>query len=208
MGPVTPQSGQTDASETGPAGEAHPGRPRDASAGPALMAAALDLVRSDGYEGVTIARIIARAGVSRQSLYRRWPTKADLVLDALLASAGPAPRPGVAPVRQALRDFLLAIFKHLQEDAGVLRNLIAAAQMDEAFRSTLNERFVMPRGAMMIALFEDAVASGELPAEFDCVVVADMLHGAFWYRLLNGQTLDDALAVRLVTAALGPDPAA
>ena len=59
------------------------GRPANEEASAALKAAALRLVRETGYEKVSIAAIIAEAGVARQTLYNRWDTKADLILEAI-----------------------------------------------------------------------------------------------------------------------------
>ena len=66
------------------------GRPRDVSADAALKSAALGLVRARGYGKVSIAAIVAAAGVARQTLYNRWSSKAELVLDAVFEEVGRA----------------------------------------------------------------------------------------------------------------------
>lgn len=64
------------------------GRPRDMAAAAAIKDAALRLIQQRGYHKVSIAMIVAEAGVARQTLYNNWNTKADLVLDAVFEEAG------------------------------------------------------------------------------------------------------------------------
>ncbi|MHA3976140.1 TetR/AcrR family transcriptional regulator [Halovulum sp. GXIMD14794] len=184
------------------------GRPRDDAAGPALKKAARKLVREHGYGAVSIGQIIAAAGVSRQTLYRRWDSKADLVLEAFFESAGspPDPAPG-APIRPALEAFLLQIFRHLEQDGGAIRNLIASAQTDPAFLTGFRENFVIPRERMVTDLLDRAVAERQLPPGFDIATATQMLHGGFWYRMLNGQPLDEAFARAMVAAIWPPETA-
>ncbi|WP_102223142.1 TetR/AcrR family transcriptional regulator [Acidimangrovimonas sediminis] len=185
------------------------GRPRDAEAGDALKAAALRLVRERGYARVTTAEIARSAGVARQTLYNRWNSKADLVLDAVfeaavrsdLAVAGPDPLRDDFPAR--LRRFLEGVFTRIAGDGDSLRSLIAAAQDAPEFRAALHERLVAPREAIVTALLREAQVAGQLAPRRDPVMLSRMIHGAFWYALLNGQPLDAELA-RAITAEVFP----
>lgn len=178
------------------------GRPRDEAASAALKAAALGLVREKSYAEVSIGDLIRAAGVSRQTLYNRWSSKAELVLEAFFETAGTwAARPdltGEAPRRDLLEGFLCAVFEHLERDGDSLRGLIAAAQKDAEFRDLFWARFVAPREAMLTEILRDAQARGELGAERDVEMLSGFVHGAFWYRMLNGQPLDPALARAIV----------
>jgi len=181
-----------------------PGRPRDESAAEAIKQAALQLVRKHGYRNVTIAAIAQKAGVARQTLYNRWPTKADLILDAVFEEAGrhvaqPASTPDI-PCAVQLEKFLAAIFSHLAADGDTLRSLIAAAQEDDDFRAAFRERFVTPREAMVTQILAEAQQRGELPPEADPAILSAMIHGAFWYRMLNGQELENHLARAIAQA--------
>ena len=176
----------------------HTGRPRDQASAPAIRAAARKLVRSKGYDQVSIADIIREAGVSRQTLYRRWPGKADLVLEAFYESAGSVP--GIAEhgdARATLEQFLCDIFDHLSRDGDAIRSLIAAAQENPGFGQRFRSQFVEPREAMMTRLLERARETGELPADADIELLTTVLHGAFWYRLLNMNELTTDWAARL-----------
>lgn len=175
------------------------GRPRDTGAAPALLRAARDLVARHGYRDVTIQMIAEAAGVGRQTLYRRWPSKADLVLEAYLARADMVSQIADGPVAQMLEAFLRQIFEGLEEDGPAIRSLIAAAQDDEAFRATFHERFVAPRDRVVVAVLQRGIAQGALAADADLALLAEMVHGVFWYRLLVGKPLDAAFA-RQVTA--------
>ncbi len=176
----------------------HGGRPVDAAAGQALKAAALQLVRERGYSKVSIAAIAGAAGVARQTLYNRWNTKADLVLDAVFEETGrfstQPPDDAGMPCARQLESFLAEVFSHLTVDSDPLRALIAAAQEDPAFQAAFRDRFVLPRERIVTELLRRAQARGELGAERDPEMLSAFVHGAFWYRLLNGQPVDAALA--------------
>lgn len=192
-----------DESEAKPAG-----RPKDQAVGEALKRAALELVRAEGYGAVSISAIIARAGVSRQSLYNRWATKAELVMEALFEDAEifvPEPAAEADP-RAALVDFFDTAFRHLAANGYSLRSLIASAQEDPAFRAIFLERFVAPRDAIVVRLLQRAQAQGLLAPEADVEMLSSLAHGAFWYWLLTGRPLDRALAERIVASILGAAP--
>jgi len=178
------------------------GRPRDAAASEALKTAALRLIRERGYGNVSIAAIAQEAGVARQTLYNRWNTKADLVLEAIFdASQRNVTDPAGAddaPCADQLEGFLVQIFGHLTRDGGPLRALIAAAQEDDDFRAAFFSRFVAPRDEIVTALLRQAQARGELAPGRNPEILSRMVHGAFWYNLLNGLPTDAALARALV----------
>lgn len=188
------------------------GRPVNAQAGAALKAAALRLVRENGYEKVSIAAIAQAAGVARQTLYNRWKTKADLVLDAVFEetqSYAAAPRPDDdRPSRILLEEFLVNVFGHLVVNGDILRALIAAAQRDVEFQETFHARFVLPREEMVTRLLRRAQSRGELAPARDTELVSALIHGAFWYRLLNRGALDRALAQAIAADVFGPAPMA
>ena len=186
------------------------GRPRDAQASDKLKRTALRLVRDQGYGAVSVSAIIGAAQVSRQTLYNRWATKAELVLEALYDDvfqmvAAPVPCP---TCRDALLRFLSEIFDHLAADGDTLRSLIGAAQDDPAFRDIFRDRFVSPREHIVTRLLTQAQAAGELPPGQDAEMLSVFIHGAFWYRLLNGQDLGKAWAQRIVDGVFGPSTAA
>ena len=191
-------------------GETHrgPGRPRDADVGPAILAAARRLVGELGYEAVTTRMIADAAGAGKQTLYRRWPSKAELVLEAFLTFAeaqvdGPS---AGASIHDELAGFLRRTFAALQEAGSGVRGLMAAAQHDAAFRQLFRTRFIEPRRHALAALLTAATRDGRLPPDTDVEAMTIAVFGAVWYRLLLDESLDDAFAGRL--ADILPRPAA
>src|SRR5438552_14098149 len=86
------------------------GRPRSPEADRALLGATRDLVTRDGYEAVTIEMIAKQAGTGRQTIYRRWPGKAELVLDAFLTHAQVEVDRGMGHTARAWEDEVVDFF--------------------------------------------------------------------------------------------------
>jgi AcrR family transcriptional regulator len=179
------------------------GRPISVQAGAALKEAALRLVRANGYKKVSIAVIAKEAGVARQTLYNRWDTKADLVLDALFEDAeNYAAAPSLEDKRDSrvlLEEFLMNIFHYLTANGDMMRALIAAAQHDTAFQSSFYAKFVLPRDRMITDLLRLAQTRGEFSPDRDAELVSSFIHGAFWYRLLNRKPLDANFARAIIS---------
>ena len=174
-----------------------PGRPRNERIESRVLEVVRALVIRQGYPSVTMAEIATTAGVAKQTLYRRWPSKAEVVLEAFLDSAAQADEivyDGLAPT---LTRFLIKLFGHLERDGEAIRSLIASAQADSKFLQQFRERFVKPREEALAAILSEAVATQELQADLDTGTLSDMIHGAFWYRLLLGEPLDRSYAERL-----------
>lgn len=170
-----------------------PGRPRDDTATLGLLDAARDLVIAQGYRAVTIDAIAAQAGVARQTLYRRWSSKAELVLDAFFESAGAMAVEGSGSGQGRLTAFLEILFRNLERDGPAIRSLIASAQEDAGFLAIFRERFTRPRAEMVRQLLGEVTSAA--PVALDTAI--DALHGAFWYRLLQDEPLDARFAAAL-----------
>jgi AcrR family transcriptional regulator len=185
-----------DDAETGRA----PGRPRDEEVGPAILAAARRLVGERGYDAVTTRMIADAAGAGKQSIYRRWPSKAELVLDAFLAYAEAevdAPGHAPAPILDQVSSFIRRTFAALVDTGPAVRGLMATAQQDDAFRAIFRSRFIDPRRRALAGLLRSAIADGLLPPDADVEVATIMLFGAVWYRLLLDEPMDDQYPERL-----------
>jgi AcrR family transcriptional regulator len=180
--------------------------------GPLILKAARELVVEHGYEAVTSEAIARAAGVSKQTIYRRWRTKADLVLDAFLEHAAMAVDRGggrvPATVEQELAGFLNRTFAALQKTGPAVRGLMAWAQQDAGFRANFRERFIAPRRAMLRSILARALADHGPSAEraLDAAVIA--LYGAVWYRLLLDEPFDDRFGTdlaQMILKGLGPE---
>jgi AcrR family transcriptional regulator len=147
-----------------------------------------------------------RAGVSKATIYRWWPSKEMLALDALLDWASAR-----APMRDTgtLRDDLLALVRpwvreiRNQPFARVIAAFVDAAQSDAVFAEAYRGRFVEPRREAGRAAFARAKARGEVPEEVDVEVALDLIYGSVYHRLLHGHgKLTDRFARDVVELAL------
>jgi AcrR family transcriptional regulator len=175
---------------TPPIGKRAPGRPRSDGTQQAIMEACIELVGSLPYRDVSIEKIAAHAKVGKQSIYRWWPTKADLILDAFTLSA----IKGMPPVIQSADAFadleqdLVRFFEFMATPlvAKGVRSLIAEAQLDDGFRLRLYENVHRVRCEALRRAFRHGIALEQFRDDLDFDALAHMIHGAFWYRFLSG----------------------
>lgn len=184
--------------------ERRPGRPRDPELDGAILAAAIDVLCEEGFAGTSVEAVAERAGVGKATIYRRWPTREDLLLAAGACMGGCA----AAPDTGSLRDDLVALVASL---VSTLRTTPAGALLpavvDEAARSPelrcRFDTFIDDRRAPVRHVLARAAARGELRAGVDHDVVVDLLSGPVFTRVLvTGGPLDDDLAGRIVDAVL------
>ena len=176
------------------------GRPRSESAGQAILKATRKLVVRHGYEAVTTQMIAAAARTGKQTIYRRWSSKAELVLAAFVEHAEQSidrtSRRRRADGGEVVH-FLIRLFAALEETGSAVRSLMAYAQTDEEFRKLFFERLIEPRRRALRQVLERAVSEGEISAGVDLDVAVTALYGSMWYRLLLDEPLDAAFAMQL-----------
>jgi AcrR family transcriptional regulator len=189
-------------------GSERPGRKRSEQSRLAILSAAYELVGEIGYARLTIEGIAARAGTGKQTIYRWWPSKADVVLDALATKADlHIPIPDEGSYAADLRAFLLASFALGGQATliGILRALMAEAQIDPEFWQRFLDGFLQRRRDALGIITGRAQARGDLPPGLSPGTVADIVFGVIWYRVLATRELPDSgLASELVTALAGP----
>ena len=187
---------------------ARPGRKRSEEARQAILAAALELTAEAGYARLTIDGIAARSGAGKQTIYRWWPSKDDVLLEAGAAKADlHVPIPDEGSYRADLRAFLTASFAlgRQRQLTDVLRALMARAQIDDAFGQRFRTAFLQRRRDAFAVILDRAQARGELPPGVSAGTIADIVFGVIWYRMLaTRQALDNKLADELTTALAGP----
>jgi AcrR family transcriptional regulator len=165
------------------------GRPRSREADRAILAATVDLLASRGLAAMSIEEIAARAGVGKATIYRRWPSKGLLALDAFVESfREQQPLPDTGTLRGDLVAALTAwVDAVTQTSIGpMLTGLIAEAQHDPSLRAAWRERVLEPLRTQHRVMLDRAVARGEIPATVDREVVLDLFFGAAQHRLLLG----------------------
>jgi AcrR family transcriptional regulator len=178
------------------------GRPRSGEVGAAILEAARNLVLRHGYRAVTTRMIAAEAGAGKQSLYRRWRSKAELVLDAFLEQArieiDERTQEGApSDLRQTLASFLVRTFEALDRSGPAIRTLMALAQEDPELLRSLRDRLVEPRRRALAAAVSAAIGDERRRAACDIDGAVMLAYGALWYRLLLDEPLDEALAHRI-----------
>ena len=178
-------AGSAEATGTG----AQRGRPRSQEADRAILAATLDLLASRGLAAMSIEEVAARAGVGKATIYRRWPSKGLLALDAFVTSfREQQPLPDTGTLRgdliAALTTWVQAV---TQTSMGpMLTGLIAEAQHDPSLRAAWRERVLEPLRSQHRIMLDRAIDRGEIPATVDREVVLDLFFGAAQHRLLLG----------------------
>jgi AcrR family transcriptional regulator len=205
-----------DPSRTHPVPEPRgPGRPRDARNDRSILAATLRILQEEGYGGLTIEGVAARAGVGRPTIYRRWPSKPALVVAALVQSSRLA-----VPVLDtgSLRDDLIAVQRHQVELMGapdnrrVTAGLIADLANDPELAETYVSQYLAPRRATVWQVLQRGVDRGELDANVDFAFVYDLLVGPLFMRaVVWGQPLAADAAEKtadVILAAFPPNPRA
>lgn len=189
-----------------------PGRPRSETSWQAILTAALELAAQTGYAGLTIEGIAARAGVGKQTIYRWWPSKADVLLEALPAIADiHVPVNDHGSYHADLRAFLQAsseMAKRYPQIPELLRALMAEAQINHEFGDRFRTSFLNRRREALAVITNRARERGDLPDRPAPGTVADIVFGIIWYRVLaTHQSLDADLVDDLV-GILAPAPPA
>jgi AcrR family transcriptional regulator len=195
--------------------EARParGRPRSELSHEAILDAVLALLEAEGYHAVTIEGVARHAGVGKQTIYRWWKSKAELVLEAYANhAASKIPVPDKGTLRGDLETFLAAGFKRLTDVSGpMMRGLMADAVLDEEFREVLIKAFIDKRREAVRQMLERGISRGELDAEADLELACDLVFGPMWYRLLLKHGKLDGRFARQITstvlAVFAPRPA-
>jgi AcrR family transcriptional regulator len=182
-----------------------PGRPRSEHADRAILDAALSLFAESGPDGLCMEKVAARAGVGKATIYRRWPGKEELLLDALAALKVPLPAPKGKSVRSDLVALLEAMSK---ESADPRRARLFALLQGEGLRyPRLMERYIQtvvePRRQVVRSVLRRGVATGELRQETDVEAALFMLSGAVLARGRYGQApVEEGYARRVVDELL------
>lgn len=183
------------------------GRPRSEKAHKAILDAAAELLLARGLSAVSMDAVAERAGVSKATIYRWWPTKETLALDALYTEwAAVQPYPCDTG---SLRGDLLALLRpwtrlvRSRPYARVITALLTEVHTDPEFATEYTRRLVEPRRDQARAVFRRAIERGGIPASTDIEVAVDLVYGPLWHRLLHGHApLNDRFTQHVVDMAL------
>jgi AcrR family transcriptional regulator len=202
---ITEDQGPGPNQETGPA-QRRPGRPRSEQAEQAIIDATLDLFAEQGFEGVCVEAVAARAGVGKATIYRRWPNKEELLLAAFGSLKSPYPEPqGVS-----VRDDLVAMVKVMCADKSDPRKanryalLLGEGEKYPRLMARYKETVVEPRREAMREVIRRGIKTGELRADTDVEVAMLVLTGTVLAREKAGNpdALNEEFATRVVDGLL------
>ncbi len=181
------------------------GRPRSARAHRAILDAAQELLIEHGYTRLRLEHVAERAGVGKSTIYRRWKTKDELVLELLMELA--APHIAVEEAEDT-RDELVAatmnVVRALTESAfgPVLRALLAQIAINPAIGDPFRATVVQARRDAIGAVVERGIARGDLRPDVDPSIATELLVGPAYFRLIFGGALDRRFAEAVVDAVL------
>lgn len=160
---------------------------RSEAARQAVLEAADNLLAEKGFAGVTIEGIAAKAGVGKQTIYRWWSSKTDILLEAFLEDAAEQLiAPDLGNLGKELRTHLKNCAKFLvKSDAGaVFRALVGEAQHDAELAGRLRAHYLNEQRARDRAPFERARERGELAKDIDLESAVEQLMAPLYYRIL------------------------
>jgi AcrR family transcriptional regulator len=188
------------------------GRPRDAVREAQILATVLEMLADTGYDSITFEEVARRAKASKATLYRRWPTKRDMVVAAV--KAGPSSGHTQDAIDTgSLRGDLLALCHRLNNTLrasdGSMSLMLLQAGLEDAELCEYLEVATGPTGARLPApVLEAAIARGELPSGAKPFPYEEVTGSVLLLRRLNGLTVDDAYLDTLIDGILIPALAA
>jgi len=177
-----------------------PGRPRCEESRIAILEAAFRLAIERPLDKLTSAEIAAEAGVSKATLYRWWPSKERVVLDAFFHVVDA--ESAIETTGDPLADLRSQVRRAYERMGGVhgalFAKLVASGHFKPAVMEQLNDELNSPRCHMTHELLTSAIASGQLRADLDPELVADLLFGPLFSRLMTCTPVEPHLADRVL----------
>ncbi|MEU9378295.1 TetR/AcrR family transcriptional regulator [Streptomyces sp. NPDC048255] len=176
------------------------GRPRDPRSHEAIVSATTELLIEVGYAATSIGAVATRAGVGKDTVYRRWRGKPELVFEAVFTTTDHAPVPDTGTLAGDLTALLRDLIDefHAPAAAAALPGLLADFAADPVLKARIRSDFLAPSKERLLIVFERAAARGEIAADTPVDLVLDTLAGAVFFHVgLVGEHPDPQLAGRL-----------
>lgn len=159
-----------------------PGRQRSHAADEAIIAATLQVLRADGYQGLTMVAVIEAAGVSSATLYRRWPTKQALVVAALRTLVAEPSPVDTGSLTGDIESLVKRIARAMSAGDDLFAVLAAEVRHDEELRAMNRAAFIEPRLEQMAEILARAGGRGELAGRADADTVLSLVTGPLYHR--------------------------
>src|SRR5580693_7466658 len=183
-----------------------PGRPRSEEARVAILRSTLKLLAKNGFSGLSIEAVAARANVGKATVYRWWPNKAAVITDAFASSTGRKLHfPDTGSVFTAINQQMREVVKIFRSRRGrILSAILAAGQSDGGVIAAFRERFMRPRRQEAYATLRRGIRRGELRKDLDLDLLLDSLYGPIYMRFfIRHDTLTPAFVDGLCDLVLG-----
>ncbi|MFC4118904.1 TetR-like C-terminal domain-containing protein [Nonomuraea zeae] len=176
------------------------GRRRAEDVRRAVLAAAAELLLSDGIPGVTFAKVAALAGVSKMTLYKWWSSPGSLAFEAYFhLFAETLAFPDTGDIRRDLTTQLHAFAGLLRHNGAVIAGIVGAAQSDPDLAAALSEQYVRKRRQIAVERLATARQAGQIRPDVDLETIVDQLWGACYHRLLlPAEPIDTGFTDRLI----------
>jgi AcrR family transcriptional regulator len=186
--------------------EPNRGRPRDPSRDEAIIDAAIDVLVRDGYDRLSMEGVAAAAGVGKATVYRRWSSKAELVIDAMATL-----KPSIDTIDTGTLDgdielmVVASCTPHSQRLQRVMMSICSVLPREPELLEAFRTRFTEPRIARITDMLERARGRGELGPDVDVAMAASLVPSLMLQRaLMTGQPAGRAYAEQVVGSVLLP----
>jgi AcrR family transcriptional regulator len=185
-----------------------PGRPKSdtAVAHDKILDVVFTLLKTRSIRKLTIDEVCRRAGVSKPTIYKWWPTKAAMVMEMFeQRMVRRIPDIETCTAEQLIRVAVPRLIQLFNEVFGkVAAEMIAEGQSDAAVLREFRERYMLKRRAISVKMFKEASKSGEFKCSVDPELLSDLIFGPIYYRLLvKHQPLNQEFGTALVEHVLG-----
>jgi len=162
------------------------GRQRSEESEDAILCATLELLKKKPLRDISIDEIARNAGVGKATIYKWWPSKAYVALDAFLRKMNRmVPNPDTGSAERDLKEQLQHLIAFYTSPTGrIYGQFLAEAQSDSDFAALLRERFLKPRREIVGVIFDRAVQRGEIDRNLDRDLILDLIYGPIIYRVL------------------------
>ena len=186
------------------------GRTRDEDAHKRVLDAAFQLVRETAPGEVSINDIAREANVAKQTIYRWWPSRTAVILDALVVGTMKAtPFPESDDIRADFEAHLRTVIRLFNSPTGrIVREMLGEAQTNSAIADDFRERFWKPRRELSRQRLARGAELGLIRADLDAEIVLDAIYGPLWTRLVIGHLPLSSSHASKITEALWPGIAA
>jgi len=170
-----------------------------------IISTVFDELLENGFRAVTIESISAKTGIAKTSIYRRWPNKAAMVMEAFLFRIGPGIGfPSKSSYVESIRLQMLALAKAFRGPFGsMIKALLGEAQFDAELAEAFRTRWIAPRREAAKEVIQSAIKNKEIRPDVDLDQALDALYGWLYYRLMIGSgPLSDACVRGIFSAVL------